>query len=248
MSRPLPSPALTCVAEEERLNPSWRHHLFKEALFIFNVVKCCTITCLVRVLTPPQLNWGLFLSMWVFVYFGLLFIIYCLTNQIINIYCWKNVCICWKIEKIFATNTLLRMFFFAVRNNCYVLGKWLAWTEAECWFKGSASSPSPSSREILVCLLKLFYVALSWRQIRPHERAIMPPLVTAALRISASLLLALLGLTGGEELMRTCASCTGVPERRGKWLWTGNPQRVIECPSRRPRRCCPAEKQQDHMF
>lgn len=73
--------------------------------------------------------------------------------------------------------------------------------------------PLPSSREILVCLLKLFYVALSWRQIRPHERAIMPPLVAAALRISASLLLTQLG-SPGRRAMRTCASCTEEPKCR----------------------------------
>lgn len=76
--------------------------------------------------------------------------------------------------------------FFIVRNNCSALGKWLAWTQAECLFKGSASSHFHPG-EMRVCLPKLFYVALSWRQIRPHERAIMPPLVAAALRISASL-------------------------------------------------------------
>lgn len=114
-------------------------------------------------------------------------------------------------EQIYATSTLLRMIFFAVRNNCSVLGKWLTWAEAVLIQRRRQSPPPP--REILVCLLKLFYVALSWRQIRPHERAIMPPLVAAALRISASLLTRL-GSPGGRDVMRTSASCMEVPECR----------------------------------
>lgn len=100
------------------------------------------------------------------------------------------------------------------------------------WGRVYISHPPP--REILVCLLKLFYVALSWRQIRPHERAIMPPLVAAALRISASLCLLQLGSPGegGDEIVRVVRGGAQMSE---KWLWTGNPSERHLTPLSSPR-------------
>lgn len=135
------------------------------------------------------------------------FIVYCLPKQITQINQWENVHLLKKKK----SKCLLRMFFFAVRNN------WCAWKVISMnWGRVFIQSPPPAPRpprEMLVCLLKLFYVALSWRQIRPHERAIMPPLVAAALRISASPLLTQPG-SPGREAMRTCGSFAEEPKCR----------------------------------